>query len=74
MALRQIPNPYNTPWDLWVDTLVGYNDSLRPNVSPDDPWEEVALRLSEFAPDTPRPEGFRSWQDWAAALKQAYPN
>ena len=74
MALSQIPNPYGITWRDWIDTLVGFNDSLRPNLSPDLPWREVADRLVEFEQAAPRPLSFSHWQEWAAALKQAYPN
>ena len=47
MALSQIPNPYSTTWQAWVDTLVGFNTILVANISPDEDWQEVAERLSE---------------------------
>lgn len=74
MALTQIPNPYGIRWQDWIDTLIGFNDSLRPNLSPDDPWRIVAQRLAETEPAAPRPDGFSHWTEWASALKQAYPN
>lgn len=74
MALSQIPNPYGTPWRMWIDTLVGFNPSLRPNLSPNETWQETARRLAEFETAAPHPDAFASWQEWAAALKQAYPN
>jgi len=74
MALSQIPNPYSTPWDLWISTLVGFNPSLISNISPDEPWREVADRLTQYEPAAPSPDFFETWQDWAAALKQAYPD
>lgn len=72
--LTQIPNPYGTPWQMWVDTLIGFNPNLRPNVSPDEPWRVVAQRLTEYEPAAPRPDVFADWREWAAALKLAYPN
>ena len=74
MALSQIPNPYGITWQDWIDTLIGFNDSLRPNLPPDLPWREVADRLAQFEQAVPRPLSFGHWQEWAAALKQAYPN
>jgi hypothetical protein len=74
MALSQVPHPFGIGWQDWVDTLIGFNDSIRPNVPPNLPWQEVAQRLAEFEPAVPRPDWFRTWQDWACALKQAYPN
>lgn len=74
MALSQIPNPYGSTWQDWVDTLVGFNDSLRSNLSPDEPWQEFAGRLSEYEAGAPGPEPFKDWREWASALKQAYPN
>jgi len=74
MALQQIPNPFGLDWRTWADTVVGFNPSLRPNVDPDEPWMIFADRLSLYEPATPRPISFRNWQDWACALKQAYPN
>lgn len=74
MALSQIPNPYGTTWQDFVDTLIGFNLSLRPNISPDQSWQEVADRLSQYEQAAPRALGFKDWQEWAAALKQAYPN
>lgn len=74
MALSQIPIPYGITWRDWIDTLVGWNLSLRPSISPDDPWQVVADRLTEFEQGAPRPTGYVDWRDWAAALKQAYPN
>lgn len=74
MDLRQIPNPYGTPWQMWVDVLIGFNPGLYPNVSPDESWGEVARRLTQYAEAAPQPDAFRTWQEWAAALKQAYPN
>jgi len=74
MALSQIPNPYAVNWRDFVDTLVGFNPTLSPNISPDESWRDVAQRLIEFAQDAPSPEPFADWREWAAALKQAYPN
>jgi hypothetical protein len=74
MALSQIPNPYSTSWPAFVDTLIGFNPILLPNISPNEPWREVAERLTEYAPAAPAPDIFKTWQDWAAALKQAYPD
>lgn len=74
MALSQISDPYSTPWQQWVDTLVGFNLSLRATLSPDEPWQVVADRLTESEQSAPRPESFTDWREWAAALKQAYPD
>lgn len=74
MALSQIPNPYGIPWQTWVDTLVGFNPELLANISPDDPWEDVANRLVQYETQAPESRLFGSWQEWAAALKQAYPD
>lgn len=74
MALTQIPNPYVTSWPDWISTVIGFNLSLRPNISPDDPWQVVADRLTQYEVSAPRSTGFASWRDWAAALKQAYPD
>lgn len=74
MALSQIPNPMVGSWRDFVDTLIGFNPSLRPNLSPDEPWQELAVRLTQFEPLAPRPEAFKDWREWACALKQAYPD
>ena len=75
MALSQIPNPYGViEWQDWIDTLVGFNLSVRPNVDPDQPWQVVAERLAEYDANVPRPIMFRDWREWAASLKQAYPD
>lgn len=74
MALTQIPNPYGISWSDWISTVVGFNLSLRPNISPDDPWQVVADRLTQFEDGAPRSSFFADWRSWAAALKQAYPD
>ncbi len=72
--LSQIPNPYGLTWTAWADTVVGFNPDIRADVDPDDSWQMFAVRLAQYATATPRPDGFADWQDWAAALKQAYPS
>lgn len=74
MALTQIPIPFGLTWRDWADTVVGFNDALRPNMTGDLDWHEFALRLAEYESQAPRSEPFTSWEDWACALKQAYPN
>lgn len=67
--LKAIPNPYELDWQSWVDTVVGFNPSLRARISPDLDWQEFGRRLIEFQSQAPDPFDFESWQDWAAALK-----
>lgn len=74
MALNQLPNPYGLDWQTWADTVVGFNDTIRSVVDPDLPWQEFAVRLAEFEPNSPQPDLFDAWEDWAAALKLAYPD
>jgi hypothetical protein len=72
--LSQIPNPYGMEWQDWADTLVGFNPAIRSDVDPDDPWQAFAERLAQYASATPRPDEYENWENWAAALKQAYPS
>ncbi len=74
MALTQLPSPYGLDWQDWVDTVVGFNDSIRNVVDPDLPWREFAARLAEFESSSPQPDLFATWEDWAAASKLAYPD
>lgn len=70
MALQVVPDPQGMAWQDWCDTVVGFNDACRNQVSPDSSWEEFAERLTLIEPTTPRPDFFESWQAWAAALKR----
>lgn len=74
MALSQIPNPYDIDWTDWIDTLVGFNAQIRADISPDQPWQEVADRLTQIEVYAPQAGAFTDWREWAAALKQAYPD
>lgn len=70
-VLRSIPNPYFIPWRDWVDTLVGFNPDLYSTVDPNETWRTFAQRLCERVPEAPQPDLFRTWQEWAAGLKEA---
>lgn len=72
--LTQIPIPFGLSWRDWADTVVGFNDALRPNMTGDVPWREFAQRLAEYGVAAPANDAFATWEEWACALKQSYPN
>lgn len=70
MAILFLPDPVGMSWQVWVDAVVGYNPDLA-RAAPDDSYVPFAQGLSQIDPRTPNPELFATWEEWAAALKQA---
>jgi hypothetical protein len=71
LALSLLPYPDFLSWQDWADTVVGYNEDLYNQVSPDLPWQDFARRIQLVAPDVPSPEGHEDWRRWVYATKQA---
>ncbi len=66
-----IPYPQNTPWELWVAIVIGYNPELHSQVSPLLSWRDFGDRLTLLVPQTPRTSPFEDWRSWGTALAQA---
>lgn len=66
-----IPNPQNSTWERWLETLILNNGSLHNQIGNTLPWQQFAVRLTLIEPATPRPEFFKSWDRWATALRRA---
>lgn len=67
----QLPDPTSLTWQEWAATATGYNPSFGQYVHPAMLWPDFANALIYLLPETPRPDGFKSWQEWAVALKLA---
>jgi hypothetical protein len=70
-VFRVAPNPVGMTWQEWADTVVGYNNVLRNQISSYLGWEEFADVLARIEARTPDPAGFTEWQEWALALRRA---
>jgi hypothetical protein len=66
-----LPDPSMMTWKDWVDTVAGFNPELLDWTNPNNDWIPFARQLCEAVTAAPQPDLFRSWQDWALALKQA---
>ncbi|MFZ5784024.1 MAG: hypothetical protein ACOY4R_27820 [Pseudomonadota bacterium] len=69
--LDVLPDPRGLSWQAWADTVCGFNRDIRNKVSPDDDWRTFAVRLIQFEPRAPQPDGFKTWQDWAVGVRLA---
>jgi hypothetical protein len=63
----------------WVDQASVTLDRISgqiPRVEPELPWQEWVHRLLAIpvfnTPDTPRPEFYQTWQDWADDFNLVY--
>lgn len=65
-----IPDPTLMSWEIWAQTVVGYNPEISTQVSSQLPWQEFADYLTDMVPETPRASFFDDWRTWARALKQ----
>ncbi len=59
---------------MWLDVLIGFNSILISNISPDEPWGRSCPTPVHGYAGSAGPEPLARWQDWAAALKQVYPD
>ena len=71
MSALVIPHPDGITWERWSETVVGFNPQFTNQLWAGMRWQEFARRLSLIEPAAPRPEFFKDWRPWAAALRQA---
>lgn len=67
----QIPDPKYLTWYQWANTVAGFNPEFGQYVTPHMPWQNYADSLTYLLPNTPRHNLYKSWEEWAVALKQA---
>ena len=73
MTTYTVPHVEGVPWDRWSETVIAFNPTFQNQIGlvPEADWQDWAVRLALFLPNTPRPEPFDTWQAWADALRLA---
>jgi len=65
-------NPYFMDWESWNGNFVIYYGQENITYYPENEWQMMANNLAQtptFASyPVPGPEGFETWQDWAAEV------
>jgi hypothetical protein len=64
-----IPDPEGLTWTAWASTVAGFNPTYSQVLHPQMGWHAFARRLAIITPQAPRDGLYKTWQEWAAALK-----